>query len=238
MLFWLTTGGNGLIYIRLRDIVSKQIGFGVGEGSSPFSKVEPSTTGWATGWQHICLERSGNTVYCYRNGTSLTTGDATLVDTDATWSQYKSEAPPSGRTYRYNDIYLAQAAEHGGVNFSPTRYPAAGSVMLQDGLQATARTLSSVSWTAQTGAGYGEVAAVYYQSASGVWTQIGGAYPTSPITGTWTVPAALTESVKLELSPKGDTLKSETPTLYWAELNIAAAGGAVIPSYYYKRRRS
>jgi len=109
----------------------------------------------------------------------------------------------------------------GTTQFYPHIYET-GTVDLQDEIDG-ARMLTSVAWTAQTGAGYGNVAGVYYQSSSGVWTQIGGANPTSPLTGTYIIPAGLTESVRFALSPKADALQSETPTLQTAVLEIAQA---------------
>ena len=52
--------------------------------------------------------------------------------------------------------------------------------------------------------------------------QVGGDYPTSPITGLSAV-ASGTSAVKVELEPKSDTLQTETPVLDWVEIEWVPA---------------
>jgi len=101
-------------------------------------------------------------------------------------------------------------------NFSPHRYEA-GVVVAQYALD-RAYTLTQIDWSGTFGASYGQVRAVYVYS-SGQWVQVGGDYPTPPLTGL-SLQVSGPDLVKVELEPKQDALHSETPILDWLSVAL------------------
>ena len=104
-------------------------------------------------------------------------------------------------------------------NFSPVRFPASGTVVA--GNNAAAGTLTRIEWSAtESGDNEGDVSAVEVYS-EGSWQAVGGASPTSPITGL-SLPVVAGNLVRFTLTPKADTLQSETPKLTWATAIVPA----------------
>ncbi len=87
---------------------------------------------------------------------------------------------------------------------------------------------SAVSWSATTGAAYGQVKRVWVNGSAG-WVQVGGDYPTSPVSVSGLVlPSA--DAVRVELEPEQVSgIQSETPVLDWVQLEYTApaTGGRV-----------
>lgn len=80
---------------------------------------------FAAGWQHYCIERSGNTLRSYVNGVvSGGTTDASGVTTFSSQDRW-SAGDGAALGWRWNDIYLTKRALHAGVDFSPTRFSSA-----------------------------------------------------------------------------------------------------------------
>jgi hypothetical protein len=110
-------------------------------------------------------------------------------------------------------------------NFSPVRFPAAGTVIA--GNNPLAGTLTEVAWSAtESGDNEGDVLAVEVWSG-GTWQVVGGASPTSPLTGL-SLSVVSGNLLRFTLAPKTDALQSETPVLTWAEATVEA-GGLVLP---------
>jgi len=132
--------------------------------------------------------------------------------------------------WRWNDIYVTTRALHGGVAFSPGRYPSSGTGTLS-GTGLATRVPTAVSWTATEGASYGEVSKVELLDASLGWTQVGGDNPTSPISVSG-ITLAADQCLRVTLTPKADAIRSETPTL--ADLTLtypdAATGRPWLPT--------
>lgn len=81
----------------------------------------------------------------------------------------------------------------------------------------------AVSWSATTGAGYGQVRRVWVNDLSAGWVQVGGDYPTSPVSVSGLVlPSA--DAVRVELEPEQVSgIQNETPVLDWVQLEYTAA---------------
>ena len=76
---------------------------------------------------------------------------------------------------------------------------------------------TAVSWSATEGDAYGRIKRVYVNDLQAGWTQVGGDYPTSPVSVSGLVLAS-EDAVRVELEPKADALQSETPVLDWVQL--------------------
>lgn len=118
-------------------------------------------------------------------------------------------ASPAWYTGDLDDLVVWAAVADKDTDWIRTRYEngnVIGSYVGVDGQE-----ISEVSWTGTFGASYGSVYQVYVNDA-GVWTQVGGDNPTSPITGLSCV-ASGSDAVRVHLAPKTDDPQSETPTL-------------------------
>jgi hypothetical protein len=200
--------------------------------ANPPATISSASTGntFVSGWQHWCIERSGNSMRSYVNG--VVVGSVVDVSRVTTFGVHDRWGSDDGAAlgWRWNDIYVTARALHGGVAFSPGRYPASGSATLTGAGLAT-RVPTAVSWNAQTGASYGKVKAVYILDAALGWTAVGGSYPTSPITVSGLTLAA-DSCLRFALEPKSDTIQSETPTLQ--DVTLTYATPVTSSPYYYR----
>jgi len=104
-------------------------------------------------------------------------------------------------------------------NFSPTRYPDAGSITARYGPVYQQR-LTQIAWDGVFGPSAGRLRRVWAYS-DGTWQQVGGEYPTSPIAGL-NLPVTGPDLVRFDLEPSDDPLNSGTPTLDWALVTLTA----------------
>lgn len=104
-------------------------------------------------------------------------------------------------------------------DFSPTRYPDAGAVTARYS-PAVPQRLTAIAWDGVFGPSTGRLRRLWVYSG-GDWRQVGGEYPTSPITGL-NMPVAGPDLVRVEMEPKDDVLQSETPTLDWLQVTLEA----------------
>lgn len=105
-------------------------------------------------------------------------------------------------------------------------YPASGTVVTAN--NTLEGTLEEISWfSTESGDNEGDVSTVEVWT-SGSWQAIGGASPSSPITGL-SLPVVAGNLLRFTLAANVDTLKTETPILTWAQATIGATGGIVVP---------
>jgi hypothetical protein len=80
---------------------------------------------------------------------------------------------------------------------------------------------TAISWTAQTGSAYGRIHSVWVNDVTGGWTQVGGAYPTSPISIAG-LTLASNDAVRVALEPEAVSgIQNASPTLYTVRLDYA-----------------
>ena len=169
-------------------------------------------------WHHVSLERYGDVLNAYIDGAKVVNGlSCAAIISDAAKTSFYSSAG-SGSVRDYQDLYITQQALHAGAAFAPHRYEA-GSAILEDAAFAGG-TITDVSWSVDSG--NGAVSAVYLNEGTDLapsWTQIGGANPSSPITGL-SIPVTATNIIKLTMTPLADALQSASPTLDWAMVTV------------------
>lgn len=180
-------------------------------------------------WTHLAAERSGNTGRLYMNGQVVHTVDLSGIDayyvTQETFGSKGLIVPE----WRWQALYGATAAEYGGTAFAPARYKgSAQNGGAQPSVSCTYAGLAgvaptAVSWSATEGDAYGRVKRVYVNDVLAGWTQVGGDYPTSPVSVSGLTLPGTGEAVRVELEPKADALQSETPVLDWVQLEYTAA---------------
>ena len=133
----------------------------------------------------------------------------------------------------FDDVRISNVERYATAdNFTPRGwYPSSGSGTLT-GTGLATREPVAVSWTATAGAEYGAVYRVELLDASLGWTQVGGDNPTSPIAVSGLTLAA-DAGVRVTLTPKADSIRSETPTL--ADLTLTYADPVTSSPYYYQQ---
>jgi hypothetical protein len=148
----------------------------------------------------------------------------TVANRSESYSQYGAvtlgNVPAANRGFQgyLAGMRLSNAVRYSSA-FSPHLYEA-GSVSCTDSAFAGG-TVSRVDWSVDSGSG--TVSAVYLWTAAG-WQQVGGANPTSPLTGlAVTVPGG-GSIVKVALAPLAGGLQLVTPTLDWVQVTSSAAG--------------
>jgi hypothetical protein len=94
--------------------------------------------------------------------------------------------------------------------------------------------LIEVSWDVDVNSPYAGGVSAVYAFSSGAWVQVGGANPSSPITGL-SLPMTAGEMVKIELAASGDTLQTQTPELLWVRVDYAPLSTGGIPFRYQGR---
>lgn len=99
----------------------------------------------------------------------------------------------------------------------PPRYSETGSVTARHNLEGL-RRLTAIAWSGTFGLDTGRLRRVWVYSG-GDWQQVGGEYPSSPITGLSLLVNG-PDLVRVELEPLDDTLRSETPTLDWLRVTL------------------
>jgi hypothetical protein len=185
-------------------------------------------------WHHMALETwvVSGTRYAqvFFNGVGGTVVSGVAKAPDAT-AAHALGARWAGTTATAGDFFIGLVDEvrwtlarvYNGTNFAPVRFPAAGTVI--GGNNPLVGTLTGVSWNAtESGDNEGDVSAVEVWTG-GAWTAVGGASPTSPITGL-SLPVGTGNLLRFTLAPKADALKSETPLLAWAEATVAQGSAA------------
>ncbi|MDD3494117.1 MAG: hypothetical protein PHZ19_11545 [Candidatus Thermoplasmatota archaeon] len=229
-------------HVRIRD--ERNLYFALSVGGNALTELGAMTfiTDALLGtWVHLCCEKSGTARTIYRNGTAVASdmvaGDVSIYDAGVLFPYGAIHGIKFRRSYDQNPVHfgdeyrLSNVARY-SADFSPTRYPASGTVVAVTPL-ALPRTINAIAWAATTGVDIGDVYQIHVNTGtdlSPVWTQVGGDNPTSPITpiGLATTAADL---VRVTLTPGFDatlsaTLQNETPVLDWLEVDWAAVGGA------------
>jgi len=120
-------------------------------------------------------------------------------------------------------VWCKSAAQNGGVQ----PYVQVSGAGLAGMLPAT------VSWTAQTGSAYGKVHSVWVNDVTSGWVQVGGAYPTSPVSVSGLVLAS-NDAVQVALEPEAVSgIQNASPTLYdvMLEYTFTPAGVSFIPRH-------
>jgi len=89
---------------------------------------------------------------------------------------------------------------------------------------------SAVSWQATTGSAYGRIHSVWVQDAALGWTQVGGSYPTSPVSVAG-LTLASDDAVRVALEPEAVSgIQNASPLLDWLQLEYT------VPVSYIPRR--
>ncbi|HOV50181.1 MAG TPA: hypothetical protein PLZ61_02450 [Candidatus Cryosericum sp.] len=185
-------------------------------------------------WTHLAAERSGNTGRLYMNGQVAHTVDLSGIDAYYNTQETFRSSGLILPEWQWQALYGATAAEYAGTAFSPARYKSAGqNEGTQPYVTCTYAALAGmvpteVSWSATEGDGYGRIKRVYVNDLLAGWTQVGGDYPTSPVSVSGLVLPS-EDAVRVELEPKADALQSETPVLDWLHLEytLPVTGGRV-----------
>lgn len=130
---------------------------------------------------------------------------------------YWQASPAGSWTGLVDDLRISMGSLYTpGTDFSPYRYSTGTVVATNNSLHGD---LNEVSWASvESGDNEGDIAAVEVWSA-GSWTAIGGASPSSPITGL-EIPVTTGALLRFTLAPKSDALQSETPILNWVKGTI------------------
>lgn len=197
--------------------------------SEKVSQIMIVPTFTAGAWHHISFERYASHIYLGIDGQFVGGFNSVdHLDTNAAMTIWNAPIS-SGQLRRWNDIYLTQAAIHGGASFVAARYKSAAQ---NSGAQPnvscayaglTGVVPSEVSWSATEGDEYGRVKRVLVNDVSAGWVQVGGDYPTSPVSVSGLVlPSA--DAVRVELEPEQVSgIQNETPVLDWVQLEYTAA---------------
>lgn len=186
-------------------------------------------------WTHLAFTRESGILRIWVNGTSVKQSNFSAYSPTATADNLKfCQIDPSHETLSatLDDMRLSNVSRY-VANFTPVRYKSASqNAGIQPFVQCSHSSLTgmvpaAVSWSATTGAGYGQVKRVLVNDVSAGWTAVGGDYPTSPVAISGLVLAS-EDAVRVELEPKADTLQSETPVLDWLHLEyLLPSGGRV-----------
>lgn len=179
-------------------------------------------------WAHVACWKNGTTVRLYVNGQEVAAAD----DWPASISWPSAPTACSGGRLRDGfvlgryvgavDDALIAATNPWGGEFSPHRYEP-GAVAARYALGGPHR-LTAIDWQATTGADYGEVTKVEVYSG-GTWLVVAedDAGLTPPILGlSYQVDGP--DIVRLTLTPKADSLQSETPVVDWLQATLEAVG--------------
>ncbi len=173
-------------------------------------------------WQHVAVYLQVlAAVSIYINGALVGQRGSSLYHVNTSKPTYLGAGYIGG--YHWNglvdEVRLSSGQRYSGP-FSPTRYPEAGTVTARYGPM-TEQRLSQIAWNGTFGPDTGRLRRLWVYSG-GDWQQVGGDYPTSPITGL-ELPVTGPDLVRVELEPKADALQSETPTLDWLEVGLETA---------------
>lgn len=185
-------------------------------------------------WCHVAGTRASGHMRMWLNGVQVAYADLSAYTPRTTTRPVEI---CKYNVYEYctamlDDIRISDAARYSDT-FSPARYKsAAQNSGTQPYTQASYAGLigmvpSAVSWSATTGAAYGQVKRVWVNGSAG-WVQVGGDYPTSPVAVSGLVlPSA--DAVRVELEPEQVSgIQSETPVLDWVQLEyVPPSGGRV-----------
>ena len=172
-------------------------------------------------WSHIATmwKHSTGKCYTYINGVQRVSStyyyDATLYGT------YMRMGGGAGLASNWaGEMDSVRVSDVMRTGLPRTRYPDTGIVTGSN--CATTGTVEEVSWGATTtGDNEGSVAKVEIYTA-GAWTQAGDDNPTSPITGL-SLPITEAAPVRVTMTPKADTLQTESPSLTWLMLEVASS---------------
>ncbi len=183
-------------------------------------------------WQHVALvvDKPNNKKIAYINGTRVVNGVTSTgllaagVLTIAAQADGGWTADMLADDFRVSDV-----ARFTEASFTPRRWrksaPQNGGV--QPYVQVSGAGLAgmlptAVSWTAQTGSAYGRVHSVWVNDVTGGWTQVGGAYPTSPVSVAGLVLAS-NDAVRVALEPEAVSgIQNASPTLQDVTLTYTA----------------
>lgn len=205
--------------------------------------VDQSTTGTAgnlgtgqyvfgTDWHHVIVTRNGGDFAVYWDGVrgalqTTMSGTNTWGAAGGTSNLLRDGAGAAG-VIDLDGARFSNMARYGsGASITPPgRYPASGNVIA--GNNTLAGTLTDITWAStETGDNEGDVSAVEVWTGGG-WSAVGGASPTSPITGL-SLPVTTGNLLRVTMTPKADTLKTETPILTWAKATVTAAVTGGLP---------
>ncbi|MCD6351694.1 MAG: LamG domain-containing protein [Armatimonadetes bacterium] len=216
------------VLIKIGD--SDGVGLGIGTYLRTADNKLEAVYEWATwvhsnqtvgtGWHHVAFASAGTSPVFWIDGVEVpvTTGRTPYAPTKVggIGGQYDENTGLPSRCISalIDEVRVSEGVRYSG-DFSPTRYPTSGTVVAQYTPPSSSR-LTELSWDGTFGADYGQVRAIYVNSG-GDWQQVGGDYPSSPITGL-NLPVTGPDLVKVELEPRQDALQSETPTLDWLQV--------------------
>lgn len=187
-------------------------------------------------WLHIAATFTGvnapGQIRCWINGVEQPLKAAKTSSYTASASQVVRLGNGYEGTHGFNgemDGFRLSNSVRYTSNFTPVRYKsAAQNSGTQPYAQASYSGLTgmipaAVSWSATTGSGYGQVKRVWVNDLSAGWVQVGGDYPTSPVSVSGLVlPSA--DAVRVELEPEQVSgIQNETPVLDWVQLEYTAA---------------
>ena len=195
-------------------------------------------------WQHWCFQQSGKgsaggvqTVHI--NGVLVATGtpgNGNCTTATCSMGAFTTGIEPS-ECYM-DEVRASNIARYSQVgNFTAPvwRKSAAQNSGVQPYVQVTGTGLAgmlptAVSWTAQTGSAYGRIHSVWVQDAALGWTQVGGSYPTSPVSVSG-LTLASNDAVRIALEPEAVSgIQNASPLLDWLQLDYT------VPVSYIPRR--
>jgi hypothetical protein len=176
----------------------------------------------AGGWHHLAVtwNGTGRSQLLWVDGVNITNYDYNTSPGGQTTSDAYNVRLGAGTVGAHDEVRLSKVVRYSST-FSPHAYEA-GSVACSD-TAFGGGTVSRVDWSVDSGSG--TVTAVYLWTSGG-WQQVGGANPTSPLTGlAVTVPAG-GSVVKVAMSPLAGGLQLVTPTLDWVQVTASSVGAS------------
>jgi hypothetical protein len=191
-------------------------------------------------WVHWTLQasKSANTMRAWLNGQNvLDTTAETRAAGNITFGLGKAVWSPYGVDVWMDDVRLSNVARRAtAANFTAPVWRKSASQ--NGGVQPYGEVSGSglagmlptaVSWTAQTGSAYGRVHSVWVNDVTGGWTQVGGAYPTSPVSVAG-LTLASDDAVRVALEPEAVSgIQNASPTLYGVRLDWAVPSVSFVP---------
>ncbi len=184
-------------------------------------------------WHHWTLQatRNGGVAQAWIDGVNvMDSASGTGAAGNITFGFGKAAGYAAGADSLFDDVRLSNVLRRGSAaNFTPPVWIKSatqnGGVQpyVQSGITGLSGMLPTVvSWTAQTGSTYGRIHSVWAQDAALGWTQVGGAYPTSPVAITG-VSLADDNSIRVALEPEAVSgIQNASPTLYTVRLDYDA----------------
>jgi hypothetical protein len=157
----------------------------------------------------------------YKDGVKTAGGTPSVTPTAGASVTLRGNSFGTTGAYEKFNAFHYTGATLFDANFTPYYYNGSGTRTLQHA--ASGETLDSIAWTATTNAARGAVSAIHVNTGSNEtpnWVAVGGANPTSPLTGlNYTVP---TNCVRFTLATGTDTYRRQTPVLLTATLGLTA----------------